>query len=85
MMSSRALVLFTSLALARLTGCPDTSSTAPVRTPTVCERAGQPCQLPEGPMGVCNESLAVQCETPPCLACFSQHFKAVARSRALPP
>lgn len=56
-----------------LSGCGESRAISPARAPTVCERAGQPCQLPDGPMGVCNESLAAQCDTPPCLACFSQH------------
>lgn len=61
------------LSLALLAGCPDSMPRTSPSAPTVCERAGQPCQLPDGPMGVCNESLAAECETPPCLACFSQH------------
>ncbi|MDQ3034445.1 MAG: hypothetical protein M3Y87_18700 [Myxococcota bacterium] len=64
---------FLAASLSLLAGCPDTSGPPPARAPTVCERAGQPCQLPAGPMGICNESLAAECETPPCLACFSQH------------
>jgi len=37
--------------LLALTGCPERAS-RPVE-PTVCERMGQPCRMPDGPMGVC--------------------------------
>lgn len=36
-----------------------------------CERLGDPCRTPEGPLGVCNETSP--CEAPPCLACIPQH------------
>jgi hypothetical protein len=61
----------TMLALALLAGCPE--SGAPPAASAPCERIGDPCRLPAGPMGVCNESLAASCDTPPCLACISQH------------
>lgn len=59
------------LSLAWLAGCADRPSRA--TEPTACERMGQPCRMPDGPMGICNESTAVECASPPCLACISQH------------
>ncbi|MGE0788370.1 MAG: hypothetical protein AB7S26_22035 [Sandaracinaceae bacterium] len=53
-----------------LGGCDATTRAPEVAAP--CEHMGDPCRLPSGPMGVCNETTA-PCESPPCLACISQH------------
>ncbi|MFK7991354.1 MAG: hypothetical protein AB8I08_35385 [Sandaracinaceae bacterium] len=37
-----------------------------------CERLGDRCTTPEGPLGVCNVTPG-DCDEPPCLACISQH------------
>lgn len=69
-MRARLMILFTALvALLVLSGCPETSAIST----EACAHVGDPCRLPSGPMGVCSESLATECEHPPCLACTSQH------------
>ncbi len=53
-----------------LLGCDAPPSTP--REPAACERIGDRCQLPGGPIGICSETTA-PCDEPPCLACMSQH------------
>jgi hypothetical protein len=68
---NRGLILVLTLAALLLEGCPETT-----RAPEVgdaCERIGQQCRLPEGPVGVCNDTGRTDCAEPPCLACVSQH------------
>jgi hypothetical protein len=41
--------------------------------PETCSKAGDKCQLPSGPLGICD---SVPCKTGqpgPCLKCMSQH------------
>lgn len=38
-----------------------------------CQRIGERCVLPEGPIGVCNDTGRTDCDEPPCLACMPQH------------
>jgi hypothetical protein len=54
-----------------LGGCPGASE-APVLEAD-CARIGQRCRLPEGPVGVCNDTGRTDCAEPPCLACMAQH------------
>lgn len=68
-MSARA---FSMLIVIALTGCAERGAPAPPREPVVCERLGDRCQLPDGPIGICSETTE-PCEAPPCLACMSQH------------
>ena len=41
--------------------------------PEKCAESGMQCQLPEGPLGVCERSRCGASETPPCFVCISQH------------
>ncbi len=45
------------------------SSDPPVR----CAETGVQCQLPEGPLGVCERSPCAPGEIPPCFKCTPQH------------
>jgi len=38
-----------------------------------CEEAGVQCQLPEGPLGVCERTTCATGATPPCFLCVPQH------------
>lgn len=70
--SLSARLVLAMLALSAAVGCPERREKEQA-VPTKCTSAFAQCQLPEGPLGVCNE---VQCkagQTPPCLKCFSQH------------
>ncbi len=40
---------------------------------TVCTEAGAQCQLPNGPLGVCERSQCPDGTNAPCFACISQH------------
>ena len=59
----------TLLVFVFLTACPDTTPVSRGR----CEHVGDACQLEKGTLGLCSESLAAPCATPPCLACTPQH------------
>lgn len=38
-----------------------------------CTEPGAQCQLPDGPLGVCERSRCPDDATPPCFQCTSQH------------
>ena len=38
-----------------------------------CTESGVQCQLPTGPLGVCERSACDSGETPPCFQCTPQH------------
>jgi hypothetical protein len=38
-----------------------------------CTGAGLQCQLPEGPLGVCERASCAAGATPPCFTCTPQH------------
>lgn len=40
---------------------------------TVCTEAGAQCQLPTGPLGVCERTQCPDGTNAPCFACISQH------------
>ena len=68
----RCLVIgLIALAAIPLTAC-DASilATAP---PTVCSEAGAQCQLPTGPLGVCERTQCPAGATGSCYECISQH------------
>lgn len=46
-------------------------STAPVAA--ACSSIGSQCQLPDGPLGVCQETPCGVGEARPCFKCTSQH------------
>jgi len=50
-----------------LPACPEGAPIA-----TTCAQVGDRCRLPDGPIGICGESLG-ECAEPPCLVCQSQH------------
>jgi hypothetical protein len=52
-------------------GCGE-SSTKPAALAT-CSEPGVQCQLPEGPLGVCEQSHCRPDEKPPCYRCIPQH------------
>ena len=41
--------------------------------PETCTESGVQCQLPAGPLGVCERSQCGATETPPCFKCTPQH------------
>ncbi len=49
---------------------PGAISTAP---PARCSEPGMQCQLPEGPLGVCERSPCPPGKSAPCFQCISQH------------
>jgi hypothetical protein len=53
-------------------GC-DPGSFATPATPADCVAIGARCQLPDGPIGVCQEAPCGAGATPPCFACTPQH------------
>lgn len=53
-----------------LSGCPERKS---VSAPKRCSEAYAQCQLPEGPIGVCQEVSCGQGQLAPCFNCVSQH------------
>jgi hypothetical protein len=59
------------LAVLMFTGC-DPTFFSPAKV-TVCVESGVQCQLPSGPLGVCERSLCPTGETSPCFQCISQH------------
>lgn len=38
-----------------------------------CTAVGERCQLPGGPLGVCEQAPCAPAATPPCLRCTAQH------------
>lgn len=72
--SPRILPLFNKLVaiapLALLACDPSALSTGPSAT---CEESGARCQLPKGPLGVCERSQCAPGATPPCFQCTPQH------------
>ncbi len=71
---TRWLPLFNTLAaitaLILLACDPGSLSTGPSAT---CTESGVQCQLPEGPLGVCERSQCMPGATPPCFQCTPQH------------
>jgi hypothetical protein len=66
-------MLFCAVLLASLLGlvaCDFGSRGAP---PETCTESGVQCQLPAGPLGVCERSRCGATETAPCFQCISQH------------
>ena len=41
--------------------------------PTACAQIGVQCQLPGGPLGVCQSAPCSAGQTPPCFVCTPQH------------
>lgn len=39
----------------------------------ICTESGEQCQLPKGPLGVCERRPCSASETAPCFTCVSQH------------
>jgi hypothetical protein len=62
----------TAMALSTLTSCEFESfvSESPRST---CEEVGAQCQLPNGPLGVCELTSCALGVSPPCFKCTSQH------------
>lgn len=64
-----ARALLGGLALLLVPGCDLEGTPVPVE----CARIGMQCQLPGGPLGVCQERPCKAGETAPCFTCTSQH------------
>ena len=62
--------ILASLALS-LTACD--ASVLESAAPTVCTEAGAQCQLPTGPLGVCERAQCPAGAVGPCYECISQH------------
>ena len=57
--------------IAILSACgPDATQPAPLAD---CKEAGVQCQLPEGPLGVCEQSHCEPGQAAPCYRCIPQH------------
>jgi hypothetical protein len=41
--------------------------------PASCTRIGAQCQLPDGPLGVCESAPCADAASSPCLVCTEQH------------
>ena len=65
------LALPAVLVLGLLTACdPSAIMQSPVAP---CTESGTQCQLPTGPLGVCERSPCPPGESTPCFQCISQH------------
>ena len=60
-----------TILLVLLLGC-GRDATKPAALAT-CTEQGTQCQLPEGPLGVCEQSHCRLDEKPPCYRCIPQH------------
>jgi hypothetical protein len=49
------------------------SSSLSTNPPAVCKEAGALCELPGGPLGVCERSGCPAGTPPPCFQCTPQH------------
>lgn len=65
-------LVIVALCLGALAGCDVDSMTSPA-APAVCASIGAQCQLPDGPLGVCQQSPCAAGVAPPCFKCTSQH------------
>lgn len=66
-----AVILAAFATITAATGC-DTTMSSPA-VPATCTQMGAQCQLPGGPLGVCQQVACKAGETPPCFVCTSQH------------
>jgi hypothetical protein len=57
-------------ALLALAACDSASISA---APAGCVEAATQCQLPDGPLGVCERATCAAGATPPCFQCVPQH------------
>ncbi|MBM4270417.1 MAG: hypothetical protein FJ144_28065 [Deltaproteobacteria bacterium] len=53
------------------TSCDGLQTSPPI--PSTCSRIGAQCQLPGGPLGVCQETPCDEGVAAPCFACTPQH------------
>ena len=60
------------LVLFLLPAC-DLSSSIESMPAVECSKIGAQCQLPDGPLGVCQSSPCSDGEMPACFVCTSQH------------
>lgn len=61
-----------ALALSVLCAGCDEAIVAPA-VPTTCSQIGSQCQLPAGPLGVCEQIACAPGAEAPCFKCVSQH------------
>jgi hypothetical protein len=70
-MLDRVRFLVSLVALSSALACELASlSEAP---PSTCVEAAMQCQLPDGPLGVCERSTCAAGAQPPCFQCVPQH------------
>jgi hypothetical protein len=67
----RSWILAAALACGSAPGCDLSELAGPAPGP--CGESGAQCQLPDGPLGVCERSTCGGDEAPPCFACTPQH------------
>lgn len=68
---ARGLV-FAAVSFALFPAC-DLGSMSQPSVSAECAEIGAQCQLPNGPLGVCQEAPCPPGSTPPCFKCTSQH------------
>jgi hypothetical protein len=61
-----------AIALVLLAAC-DLGSMSQPSVPAECAKIGAQCQLPNGPLGVCQEAPCPPGSSPPCFKCTPQH------------
>jgi hypothetical protein len=71
--SSRRVGVLTISALASLLLSACDATELGTAASTVCIEVGAQCQLPTGPLGVCERTQCAAGATPPCFECISQH------------
>ncbi|MEM9730631.1 MAG: hypothetical protein AAF997_18765 [Myxococcota bacterium] len=62
----------TAILLMGVMGCPPAGENSPSPASPCTTRYAQ-CKLPDGPLGVCNDTPCAEGQEPPCLKCISQH------------
>ncbi len=62
--------VFLALAFATMACDADSLIAGPA---AICSETGEQCQLPEGPLGVCERRSCPATDTAPCFTCVSQH------------
>jgi len=71
-MNRRACLAILAFGIALCSACDFGSFSAPAVSAT-CAEIGAHCQLPDGPIGVCQRAPCSPGAEPPCFRCTSQH------------
>jgi hypothetical protein len=63
-----------AVSLVGASGCGSRSQTSQSSPSAArCTAVADPCELPSGPLGVCERAACAPGETPPCFQCTPQH------------